>query len=140
MNEGEFIKYKADELKLCLELFPGDFIKDAKGKRIQLPDQLLVPGKEFFGSMEITTPNGTPWYLSDNLSEGKYIIYARQNGNKEVVIPNNSDVTASAVLRYEQYLDLMMKEIGKDFRKRFPDNDSVNAVSAVFKLLNLVRY
>jgi hypothetical protein len=139
LQEKDYYKKKADEVKLSLKSFPDDFIKVIKGKKFDLPSHNLIPGKEFFGSVEVTAPDGAPWYISDDISEAKYLIYARQNGRKEVTVPE-PDLMNTAVSDYEYYLDLLMKEIGKEFRIRFPEGESSKAIAEVFRLLNLVRY
>jgi hypothetical protein len=139
LKEKDYYKKKADELKLSLKYFPDDFIKVSKGRTFNLPVHNLIPGKEFFGSIEVTAPDGSPWYISDDISEAKYLIYARQNGNKEVIIPE-PDLMKTAVSEYENYLDLLMKEIGKEFRIKFPEGEISKAIAEVFRLLNLVRY
>jgi hypothetical protein len=141
LNEKEFIKDKAADIKKKLKVFPSDFAEIPTGKKLHLPDKTLVPGKEFFGSMEITTLDGELWHLSEDPWEGKYIIYSRQNGNREIIIPENKKQLQDTVAEYEKYLDHLMKEIGKDFKKYFPESgDTSSAVSGVFRMLNLVRY
>jgi len=136
----EFYKIKSEELKPGLKTFPQDFISLSTSKKINLPGSSLQLGKEFFGSIEITTSDGTPCYISDNPAEAKYIVYSRQNGTSEILIPEDEALVVSAVNAYEEYLDSLMKEISRDYLKLFPDNESSEAVSSVFRLLNLIRY
>jgi hypothetical protein len=139
LREKEFYKFKADELKKGLKSFPADFTEVHKGRSVKLPSHPLFPGREFFGKIEITAPDGTQWSLSDDISEAKYIIYSRQNGYSEVSIPEEK-LMKEAVTEYEKYLDSIMKDIEKDFRSRFPEGDKSYAVAEIFRHLNLVRY
>jgi hypothetical protein len=139
LNEKEFNRSKADQLKLKLKSFPDDFIQISGGKKVKLPPHALLLGKEFFGNIEVTAADGSPWYISNDITEAKYIVYSRQNGKSEIIIPENS-VAKSAVSDYENYLDFLMKEIGQDFSSKFPEGEKTSAVAEVFRLLNLVRY
>jgi hypothetical protein len=140
LSEKEYIKLKAEYLKKNLKLFPSDFISVEDGRKMMLPEKNLVPGKEFFGSVELITSDGSMFYLSESSSEAKYIIYSRQNGLKEISLPLELKKIEAAVSKYEQYLDSLMKDIGKEFRKQFPEGDQTSAVSSVFRHLNLARY
>jgi hypothetical protein len=139
LKEKEYFNFKAAELKLSLRYFPDDFINIKEGKKIILPPYNLLPGKNFFGKIEVTSPNGTTWLISENLPEAKYLVYARQNGRDEVTLPVEESITA-AVSEYENYLDLLMKEIGKEYRLKFPEGDKSRAITEIFRMLNLVRY
>jgi len=140
MNINEYYKYKADELKKSLKIFPKDFIHSSPGTTLSLPLKFLYPGREFFGKHEITFSDGSPWRICSNSGEAKFIIYSRQNGNTEVTLPDDEILLNSAVFEYEKYLDLMMKEIKKEFLIKFPDGDDNDAVAEILKYLNLIRY
>lgn len=140
MKINDYYKYKADELKKSLKIFPGDFIHSYSGTNLSLPLKILYPGREFFGKHEITFSDGTPWRICGNSGEAKFLIYSRQNGNAEVTLPDDVMLLNSAVFEYEKYLDLMMKEIKKEFLIKFPDGDDNDAVAEILKYLNLIRY
>ncbi len=140
MKSKEYCKFKAEELKQSLKTFPADFIGPTGGEHLSLPPRILYLGKEFFGKHEITFFDGEPWKICNDLPEAKFIIYARQNGHTEIVIPQNSDELKQAVAEYEKYLDLMMKEIKKEFLRKYPTEENFDAVAEVLRHLNLARY
>lgn len=140
MNSREYCKSKADELKQSLKIFPSDFIYSYDGDSLSLPPKMLYLGKEFFGKYEIVFFDDTPWRICSDLNEAKFIIYARHNGFDWITIPIREADRNSAVKEYEKYLDLMMKEIRGEFFRKYPSEKKVDAVTEVFRLLNLVRY
>lgn len=140
MKSKEYCKLKAEELKQSLKRFPGDFINTTIGEHLSLPPRMLYLGKEFFGKYEVTFFDGEPWRICNDMSEAKFLIYTRHNGYTEAVLPVNYDELKQSVAEYEKYLDLMMKEIKKEFLRKYPDEENFDAVAEVLRHLNLVRY
>ena len=56
MNEKDFIFSKSKDLSISgIKSFPIDFIQSKKLNTIEVPDKVLVLGKEFFGSFEVAS-------------------------------------------------------------------------------------
>ena len=80
MSEADFIFSKSKELALTgIKNFPIDFIIAKKLNEIEVPDKVLVLGKEFFGSYEVTSATGDFVLTLAEESEAKYIVYASRN-------------------------------------------------------------
>jgi hypothetical protein len=77
VSEQDFIFSKSKELSLSgLKNFPIDFIQTKNLSEIEVPDKVLVLGKEFFGSFEVSSATGDFVMTFTNESEAKYVVYA----------------------------------------------------------------
>ncbi len=124
-----------------IKLFPSEFTSDKGNEVLNLPEKTLIIGGEFFGSIEILTTEGTPILQADNYDKAKYIIYANRTKPGKINIPKDNLSVKKSVSKYESYLDEIIKQIDKDFKKKFPgERNSGSTVNEIFKLLNLVRY
>lgn len=141
MNEKDFIYSKSKELFLSgIKNFPADFSNLKKCNTIDMPEQSLVLGKEFFGTYEISTITGDFVLTFNNKFEAKYIVYASKNRKNKIKIPGESDSIKAAVESYEKYLDQLLLEIKKDYLARFSNGKNFTSVSnEIFKKLNLTR-
>ena len=141
MNEKDFIYSKSKELSLSgLKSFPIDFIVSKILKTIDVPDKLLVLGKEFFGSYEVSSATDDFVITFTNESEAKYVVYASQNRKNKIKIPVDLITIKKAVKNYEQYLDELLQEIKKDYLKKINNGRNFTSVSnEIFKKLNLTR-
>ena len=141
MNEKDFIFIKSKELSLSgLKSFPIDFIVSKSLNVIQIPDKVLVLGKEFFGSYEVSSAAGDFVLTFDNLFEAKYVAYASQLRKNKINIPNEISSIKKSVEDYEKYLDELLQEIKKDYLKKFSGGKNLTSVSNdIFKKLNLTR-
>lgn len=141
MNEKDFIFSKSKALSLSgLKNFPLDFIKSKNCKTIAVPDKVLVLGKEFFGSYEVSSTTGEFVTTFNNEFEAKYVVYASQNRKNEIKVPADTKEIQRAVLDYEYYIDQLLQEIRKDYQKKINGGKNFTAVSnEIFKKLNLTR-
>jgi hypothetical protein len=143
LTEKEFTSKWTQKLSSeSLKKFPEEFSSINEFKEENFPAKTLVIGKEFFGAFEILTVDGKSVYQAKDYNEAKYIIYSnRANKNNPVKIPLNSCDIKSSVIKFESYMDSIIKEIEIDFRKTFPDSkNSTLVVNNVLRIINLTRY
>lgn len=141
MNEKDFIFSKSKSISISgLKNFPLDFIRSKNFNTIDVPGKVLVFGKEFFGTYEISSATGDFLITFQNEFEAKYVVYASQNRKNEINIPVDAESIKKAVEDYEHYLDQILQEIRKDYQKKFSGGKNFTAVSnEIFKKLNLTR-
>jgi hypothetical protein len=141
VNEADFIFSKSKELSLSgIKNFPLDFINTNKLNEVDVPDKVLVLGKEFFGSFEVSSPNGDFIMTFTNEYEAKYIVYGSQNRKSRIKIPADLTSTKKSVEDYEKYLDQLLREIENDYQKKINRGKNFTSVSSqIFKKLNLTR-
>jgi len=141
LNEKDFIYSKSKELSLSgLKSFPIDFIKLKGLNVIEVPDKVLVLGKEFFGSYEVSAATGNFVMTFSNESEAKYVVYASQSRKTKIKIPVDLITIKKVVENYEQYLDELLQEVKKDYLKKINNGKNFTSVSnEIFKKLNLTR-
>lgn len=141
MNEKDFIFSKSKELSLSgLKSFPIDFINPKNLNMIEVPDKVLVLGKEFFGSYEVSSAAGDFVLTFNNLFEAKYVVYASQHRKNKINIPNEIRSIKKSVEDYEKYLDELLQEIKKDYLKKINNGKNFSSVAnEIFKKLNLTR-
>ena len=118
MNEKEFVSTQSEKLKSGgIKIFPENFCDLSDTKKINLPEENLVLGKDFFGSYEITTTNGASVLNVDDQSEAKFIVYSSRKRTKQIKIPNDSKLITESVKKYESYLDELLTKIKNDCQK-----------------------
>lgn len=141
MSEKDFIFSKSKELSLSgLKSFPIDFIKTKSISVIEVPEKVLVLGKEFFGSYEVSSAAGDFVLTFNNLFEAKYFVYASRQRKNKIKIPAENSSIKKSVEEYEQYLDELLQEIKKDYLKKFTNGKNFTSVlNEIFKKLNLTR-
>ncbi len=142
MTEKDFIsnwtKQISDE---GIKSFPDDFISFKNYQLIDLPGKALVIGKEFFGTVEILSTDGTQVYQAENHLTAKFIIYSNRLVPLKIKIPKENSVIGSSVNLFENYLDGIIKQIESDYKKSFPmGKNSSGAINNIFRILNLMRY
>ena len=141
MNEKDFIFSKSKDLSLSgLNNFPQDFTNSKKTSTIEVPEKVLLLGKEFFGSFEVTSVTGDFVLSFQNEFEAKYVVYASHNRKNKIIIPVEHSEIRSAVEEYEKYLDKLLLEIKNDYQKKINNGKNITLVSnEIFKKLNLTR-
>jgi hypothetical protein len=141
VSEADFIFSKSKEILLAaIKDFPLDFINTKNFSEIEVPDKVLVLGKEFFGSFEITSATGDFVMTRSNISEAKYIVYASRSRKSKIKIPSDSALIKKSVDEYEKYLDQLLLDIKKDYQKKINTGKNFTFVSnEIFKKLNLAR-
>ena len=141
MNEADFIFSKSKELSLSgIKNFPLDFINTKSFPVIDVPEKVLVLGKEFFGSYEVSSATGDFVLTLSSQAEAKYLVYASRNRTNKIKIPDDQKLTEKTVEDYEEYLDSILFEIKKDYQRKINNGKNVTSVSnEIFKKLNLVR-
>ena len=141
MTESDFIFSKTRELSLSgIKNFPIDFYNVKNFTEIDVPDKVLVLGKEFFGSYEVSSTSGDFVMTFSNEFEAKFIVYASRNRKNKIKIPRDSESIENAVEEYEKYLDMLLQDIRKDYLKKINNGKNFSAVSnEIFKKLNLTR-
>ena len=141
MSEKDFIFIKSKELSLSgLKSFPIDFIESKSLNVFEVPNKVLVLGKEFFGSYEVSSAAGDFVLTFNNLFEAKYFVYASQQRKNKIKVPGEISNIKKSVEDYEQYLDELLNGIKKDYMKKFSNGKNLTPVSnEIFKKLNLTR-
>lgn len=141
MSEADFIFSKSKELSLSgIKSFPIDFINSKNYSEIEVPNKVLILGKEFFGSYEVSSATGDFVMTFTNESEAKYVVYASSNRKNKIKIPNDSALIKKAVEDYEKYLDQFLQDIKNDYMKKINSGKNFTSVSnEIFKKLNLIR-
>lgn len=141
MNEADFIFSKSKELSLTgIKNFPIDFINTKGLSEIEVPEKVLVLGKEFFGSYEVSSATGDFVLTLSSQAEAKYLVYASRNRTSKIKKPGDQKLTEKAVEEYEKYLDRILFEIKKEYQRKINNGQNVTSVSnEIFKKLNLVR-
>jgi hypothetical protein len=141
LNEKIFIEYWINKIQSeGLKKFPLHFIDESLLEIFSIPIKTLVLGQEFFGAYEIITTNGEQVYQASTLEEAKFFIYSSKERNGKAYLPNNRALIKSNLEAYNAYLDSMLEEIKKDYRKNISDGKNLLAVSnEIFQKLNLIR-
>lgn len=141
MNEKDFIFSKSKDLSLSgIKNFPQDFNNSQSFKTIDVPEKVLVLGKEFFGSFEVTSATGDFVMTFHNEFEAKYVVYASHNRKNKIKIPTDLLAIRNAVEEYEKYLDKLLLEIKNEYQRKINNGKNITAVSnEIFKKLNLTR-
>ena len=141
MSEKDFIYSKSKELSLSgVKNFPVDFVNTNKFLEIEITDKVLILGKEFFGSFEVSSATGDFVMTFINESEAKYVVYASRNRTNKIKIPKDPISIQQSVENYEKYLDQLLRDIEKDYLKKINNGLNFTSVSnEIFKKLNLTR-
>ena len=141
MSEQDFIFSKSKELSLAgIKNFPIDFLQTKKLSEIEVPDKVLILGKEFFGSFEVSSATGDFVMTFTNESEAKYVVYASRNRKNKINVPRELTSIKKSVEDYEKYLDELLQNIKKDYLKKINNGKNLTSVSnEIFKKLSLIR-
>ncbi len=142
MNEKSFIEYWLSKVQSSgTKQFPFHFIDETQLDKISIPIKTLVLGQEFFGAYEIITTDGESVYQASNYDEAKFVVYSSKARNGLTYIPKDKSQIKSLVDSYNNYIDDLLNQIKKDYKKNFPDGKNIHAVSnEIFQKLNLIRY
>jgi hypothetical protein len=142
LSEKLFIEnWLSSILSKGVKQFPLHFIDESDLDVISVPIKTLIIGQEFFGNYEIITTDGASVYQASSYDEAKFIVYSSKERNGKAYIPKDKLLIKSLVDSYNNYLDDLLNQINKDYKKNFPDGKNVNAVSnEIFQKLNLIRY
>lgn len=142
MNEKAFIEGWLSKIQFTgIKQFPLHFIAKTQLDIISIPIKTLVIGQEFFGAYEIITTDGESVYQASNYDEAKFIVYSSKARNGLTYIPKDKSQIKSLVDSYNNYIDDLLNQIKKDYKKNFPDGKNIHAVSnEIFQKLNLIRY
>jgi len=141
VSEQDFIFSKSKELSLAgIKNFPIDFLQTKKLSEIEVPDKVLILGKEFFGSFEVSSATGDFVMTFTNESEAKYVVYASRNRKNKINVPRELTSIKKSVEDYEKYLDELLQNIKKDYLKKINNGKNLTSVSnEIFKKLSLIR-
>lgn len=141
MSETDFIFSKSKELSLLgIKNFPIDFINTKELTEIEVSDKVLLLGKEFFGSFEVSSATGDFVLTFSNEFEAKYTVYASRNRKSRFQMPRDSIQIKKSVTDYEEYLDGLLTDIKKDYDRKINNGKNLSSVSnEIFKKLNLIR-
>lgn len=141
MTKKDFVEFWIKQLTAAgIKIFPDDFLENFETTLKNIPAKTLIPGSELFGTYEVITTDGEVISNAENYAEAKYYVYASQQRKSEIKFPVDKSVIPQIVKKYEQYIDNLISEISKDFKKKFPDTKEANPVSEILKIINLVRY
>lgn len=141
MNDKLFIEYWIKKIQDSgIKKFPFDFIDQTHLDIFQIPIKFLVIGQEFFGGYEIITTEGESVYHALNYNEAKFFIYSSRQREGKAYLPKDKSLLKSVVDDYDKYLDGLIDQIKKDYKKYFQDVKNFHSVSnEIFKKLNLIR-
>jgi rubrerythrin len=141
VSEKDFIFSKSKDISLSgIKSFPIDFSNSKNLTMIEVPEKVLLLGKEFFGSYEVSSATGDFVLTFNNEFEAKYVVYASQSRKNKIKIPSDLIAIKKTVEDYEKYLDQILQEIKKDFLKKFSNEKNLTSVAnEIFKKLNLTR-
>jgi rubrerythrin len=141
VSEKDFIFSKSKDISLSgIKSFPIDFSNSKNLTTIEVPEKVLLLGKEFFGSYEVSSATNDFVLTFNNEFEAKYVVYASQSRKNKIKIPSDLIAIKKAVEDYEKYLDQILQEIKKDFLKKFSNEKNLTSVAnEIFKKLNLTR-
>ncbi|MGK9476325.1 hypothetical protein [Melioribacter sp. OK-6-Me] len=140
MNEKEFIALRIELLKQSMNYFPVDFINEVDTELLKMPQCNLLLAPPLFDTYELVDEKGNTYFHTDNLYRAKYIIYANSKKPNTIVIPKNPEEIENAVRQYEAYLDNLLREIEKDYKKEFPElKNHIAVANKIFNSLNLIR-
>lgn len=121
--------------------FPTQFINNDQLQVFTIPQKTLIIGSEFFGSYEVLSTEGELVFQASNLDEAKFFIYSSRKRDGKAYLPKNKSLIKNLVNIYNQYLDDLLSQIQKDFKKIFPNDKDVHIIaSQIFQKLNLIRY
>lgn len=141
MTKKEFVDFwKSQLLSEGIKIFPDDFLDNAETLEKKIPATILILGSELFGSYEVITTNGEIIFQAEDFMEAKYYVYSSQQRKSQFKFPVDKKIVPLIVKKYEQYIDNIITEVTKDFKKTFPDSKESTPVSEILKALNLVRY
>ncbi|MDY0082929.1 MAG: hypothetical protein RBR74_07090 [Ignavibacteriaceae bacterium] len=142
MNEKEFIDNTITKIQSSgLKNFPSDFYDPAHLVKISIPVKTLMLGKEFFGTYEVITTDGSLVYQADTLNEARFFIYCSANRNGITYLPEDKKLINQTIEEYHHYLDNLIAVIISEYKKAFPDGKDLLSVSnKIFQKLNIIRY
>lgn len=141
MTKKEFVEYwKTKLISEGIKTFPDDFLENVETLQKIIPAKTLILGSELFGTFEVITIDGEIITQAKDYTEAKYYVYSSQQRKSEIKLPVDRNRIPLVVKKYEQYIDKIITEITKDFKKSFPDTKETNPVTEILKALNLVRY
>jgi hypothetical protein len=142
LNEKLFIESWLNKIQSSgIKQFPLHFIDLSLLNAISIPKKTLVIGQEFFGAYEIITTDGESVYHAVNYEEAKFIVYSSKERNGITYLPTDKSKIKTLVDSYNNYLDDLLNQIKKDYKKSFQDGKNVHLVSnEIFQKLNLIRY
>jgi hypothetical protein len=142
LNEKSFIENWLNNVQSSgIKQFPLHFIDVLQLDIISIPIKTLVIGQEFFGAYEIITTDGESVYQAANYDEAKFVVYSSKARNGFTYIPKDRLQIKTLVDSYNYYLDDLLNQIKKDYKKNFPDGKNILAIlNEIFQKLNLIRY
>jgi len=142
LNEKLFIESWLNKIQSSgIKQFPLHFIDLSLLNAISIPKKTLVIGQEFFGAYEIITTDGESVYHAVNYEEAKFIVSSSKERNGITYLPKDKSKIKTLVDSYNNYLDNLLNQIKKDYKKSFQDGKNVHLVSnEIFQKLNLIRY
>ena len=141
MDEKNFISNWIQTLNAeSIKNFPEDFAITSQCKIYSLPGKSLLIGKEFFGEYELINAEGSEVLKVESYDKAKFFIYANRNKPKVLSIPIDDLIIRDMTTKYENYLDLIVKRIDQDYRKKFQAaKNFTEIINQIFNHLNLVR-
>jgi tRNA(Ser,Leu) C12 N-acetylase TAN1 len=142
LSPSLFVNHWVDKiLSTGIKKFPFHFIKEKELLPFSVPSKTLVITPEFFGNYEIITTDGDFVYQAQNYDEAKFFVYSSRERNGKAYLPKEASQIKIIVNLYNKYLDDLLDQIKKDYRKSFPEGKDFQSITGeIFKKLNLIRY
>jgi len=141
MDEKSFISSWIRNLNSeAIKNFPADFAVTTEYKNYKLPGLGLLIGKEFFGEYELINAEGSEVFRVESYEKAKYFIYANRNKPKVLVVPTHDSIIRDMTIKYEKYLDSIIRKIDQDYQNKFPGAKNFTEIlNQIFNHLNLIR-
>lgn len=141
MDEKEFISFWTEILSLDnIKKFPDEFFEKEETITFSLSSKSLLMGQEFFGEFELIDVSGAEVLKTDSYEKAKYFIYASRSKPNVVNVPKEEKKLKEMVLKYENYLDSIIRKIEFDFQNKFPASKSFSEVlNKILTRVNLIR-
>lgn len=142
MNEKLFIENWINKIQSDgIKNFPQDYINKSQLDCIKIPIKTLVMGQEFFGSYEIITTSGEQVYQASTIDEAKFFLYSSKERNGNAYLPKDKALMKSTVELHSSFLDKLIEQIKKEYKKNFPEGKNLLSVTnEIFQKLNFIRY
>lgn len=142
MNEKLFIENWINKIQSDgIKNFPQDYINKSQLDCIKIPIKTLVMGQEFFGSYEIITTSGEQVYQASTIDEAKFFLYSSKERNGNAYLPKDKALMKSTVELHNSFLDKLIEQIKKDYKKNFHEGKNLLSVTnEIFQKLNFIRY
>ncbi len=141
MNEQQFIKKWIEKIETDpLTKFPNEYINEIETENFNLPGKSFSITSELFGQYELMDIDENIIIQTENLYLVKFLLYANRSKPNSVSIPIATDALKTIVKKYENRLDLIIKDVLENIKVVLPNSEPLKLSNQIFNLINLKRY